>query len=134
MIRTRITPVRLRRCAVVSLLAWLFSSASTSLAQKVPDTPSAPLPTALVPPIDLNDPANIEAGREMFNVTCTHYCHGRDARGGGMRGPSLRNGNFDNAYLFGRITGGKPPMPAFGSTYTTEQIWKIIAYVKSLKD
>ena len=132
--RTLITRASLRRCALLSLLAWLFGGTSIPLAQKVPNAPAAPLPTALIPPIDLNDPINIEAGREMFNVTCTHYCHGREARGGGMRGPSLRNGNFDNAYLFGRITEGKPPMPAFGSTYTPEQIWKIIAYVKSLKD
>ncbi len=132
--RTRITSVSLRRYALVSLLGWFFGGASIPLAQKVPDAPTAPPSTTLIPPIDLNDPTNIEAGREMFNVTCTHYCHGKDARGGGMRGPSLRNGNFDNAYLFARITVGKPPMPAFGSTYTPEQIWKIIAYVKSLKD
>jgi len=90
--------------------------------------------TTLQPPIDLSDPINIEAGRQMFNVTCTHYCHGKDAQGGGMRGPSLRNQGFDNAYLYGRISGGKPPMPAFASIYTPEQIWKLIAYIQSLRD
>lgn len=88
----------------------------------------------LKPPIDLNDPVNIEAGRRMFNVTCTHYCHGKDARGGGMRGPSLRNRDFDDGYLYGRISGGRPPMPAFATIYTPEQIWKIIAYIRSLRD
>ena len=88
----------------------------------------------LKPPIDLADPANIEAGRKMFNVTCTHYCHGKDARGSGLRGPSLRNGGFDNWYLYGRISGGRPPMPAFAGIYTSEQIWKIIAYIQSLRD
>jgi mono/diheme cytochrome c family protein len=88
----------------------------------------------LKPPIDLADPANIEAGRQMFNVTCTHYCHGKDARGSGLRGPSLRNGGFDNWYLYGRISGGRPPMPAFAGIYTSEQIWKIIAYIQSLRD
>ena len=90
--------------------------------------------TTLPPPIDLADPANIEAGRQMFNVTCTHYCHGKDARGSGLRGPSLRNGGFDNWYLYGRISGGRPPMPAFAGIYTPEQIWRIIAYIQSLRD
>jgi hypothetical protein len=51
--------------------------------------------TTLRPPVDLADPANIQAGRQMFNVTWTHYCHGKDARAGGMRGPSFRNGGFN---------------------------------------
>jgi mono/diheme cytochrome c family protein len=41
---------------------------------------------------------------------------------------------YDNEYIYGRITGGKSPMPAFASAYTPEQIWKIIAYIKSLTD
>jgi len=109
---------------------------ATSLAVLLPMAVRASQGTTstLKPPIDLADPANIEAGRRMFNVTCTHYCHGKDARGGGMRGPSLRNGGFDNWYLYGRISGGRPPMPAFAGIYTPEQIWKIIAYIQSLRD
>src|SRR5439155_15128466 len=68
--------------------------------------------STLKPPIDLADPANIEAGRQMFNVTCTHYCHGKDARGSRLLGPALRDGSFDTRCLFGREVGGGPRMPA----------------------
>src|SRR5207302_9107506 len=118
---------RIRRpvAVVIALLALVLTTWV-----RASQTPT----TTLQPPIDLSDPINIEAGRQMFNVTCTHYCHGKDAQGGGMRGPSLRNQGFDNAYLYGRISGGKPPMPAFASIYTPEQIWKLIAYIQSLRD
>ena len=118
---------RIRRS--VALVAALLALALTTWVC-AGQTPTA----TLQPPIDLADPANIEAGRQMFNVTCTHYCHGKDARGSGLRGPSLRNGGFDNWYLYGRISGGRPPMPAFAGIYTPEQIWKIIAYIQSLRD
>ncbi len=94
------------------------------------DTPQAATPA---PPVDLNDAAVIQAGRDLFHVTCSHYCHGPGAKGGGARGPSLRHRDFDNAYLFQRISNGQPPMPAFKDVYTPEQIWKLIAYVQSLK-
>jgi len=118
---------RIRRS--VALVAALLALALTTWVW-AGQTPTA----TLQPPIDLADPANIEAGRQMFNVTCTHYCHGKDARGSGLRGPSLRNGGFDSWYLYGRISGGRPPMPAFAGIYTPEQIWKIIAYIQSLRD
>jgi mono/diheme cytochrome c family protein len=122
-----------RRYIAYASLVSVLAGASVALAQKVPDAPAAPSPQ-LVPPIDLSDPTNIEAGREMFNATCTHYCHGREARGGGMRGPPLRNLTYDDTYIYVRIAGGKPPMPAFAIAYRPEQIWKIIAYLRSLKD
>lgn len=128
-----ITSFSPRRCIAYASLVSLLAGVSVTLAQKVPDAPVTPSPP-LAPPIDLSEPANIEAGREMFNATCTHYCHGREARGGGMRGPSLRNMSYDDQYLYARITGGKPPMPSFATAYTPEQIWKIIAYLRSLKD
>ncbi len=123
-----------------SLLRWLLAAvlalslgAVVSAQPRQPGSPAA-TPATVEPPIDLKDPANIEAGREMFNVTCTHYCHGREARGGGIRGPSLRNRGLDNVYIYNRITEGRPPMPAFRDIYRPEQIWKLVAYVQSLKD
>lgn len=91
-------------------------------------------PAEINPPIDLNDPANIAEGRKFFQVTCSHYCHGKDGVGGGLRAPSLRNRGLDSIYIFNRISNGRPPMPAFKTIYTPEQIWKLVAYVESLKD
>ncbi len=103
------------------------------LAQEAP-APAATAPAAVAAPIDLKDPAAIQAGKDMFRVSCTTYCHGREARGGGHRGPSLRNGGFDNDYLFMVITGGRASMPAYKGVYNPEQIWNLIAYIQSLKD
>lgn len=118
--------MRCRRPALVAVSLAVVGASPVGASQATGDT--------LKPPIDLDDPVNIEAGRQMFNVTCTHYCHGKDARGGGMRGPSLRNRGFDNGYLYGPMSGGRPPMRAFATIYTPEQIWKIIAYIHSLRD
>jgi mono/diheme cytochrome c family protein len=124
--------MRRRAAGIVSRLGPAAALVALGLSSWV--RASQPPAATLAPPIDLADPVNIEAGRQMFNVTCTHYCHGMGARGGGMRGPSLRNRGFDNAYLYGRISGGRPPMPAFATIYTPEQIWKLIAYIQSLRD
>src|SRR2546430_15580318 len=83
--------------------------------------------STLKPPIDLADPANIEAGRQMFNVTCTHYCHGKDARGSGLPGPSLRNGRFDNWDPDGRLSVGRRRIHAFRGRSSPRQIWALIA-------
>ncbi len=117
----------------ISVLFLVLAGTAGVLAQPA-TTPPAPASAAPPPPIDLSDPKAIEAGKEHFQVTCSHYCHGAGGRGGGIRGPSLRSRNFDNAYLFARISNGFPPMPAFKDIYTPEQIWTIIAYIQSLKD
>ena len=82
------------------------------------------------PPLDLNDPAIVKQGEELYGQTC-RYCHGKEGQGG--RGPTLRGRGFDYRYVFDRITNGYPPMPAFNRLYTPEQVWKIVAFVQSMK-
>ena len=66
----------------------------------------------------------------MYGQTC-RYCHGKEGQGG--RGPTLRGRDFDDRYVFDRITNGYPPMPAFNRLYTPGQVWKIVAFVQSMK-
>ena len=53
-------------------------------------------------------------------------------------GPSLRDedwlyGNTD-AQIFSTISEGRAyGMPAWGTKLTTDQVWKLVAYVKSLR-
>ncbi|HTS54047.1 MAG TPA: cytochrome c [Burkholderiales bacterium] len=94
--------------------------ANQAIAQAVPDKP----------PIDLNDPAIIQDGEQLYGQTC-RYCHGKEGQGG--RGPTLRGRDFDFRHVFLRITNGYPPMPAFNNVYTPEQVWKIVAFVRSMK-
>ncbi|MES1260799.1 MAG: c-type cytochrome, partial [Acidobacteriota bacterium] len=76
----------------------------------------------------------IAAGRTLYNQACV-ACHGADARGD--RGPSLVSGTFSrgsaDGEIFINIRSGirGTQMPAF-STFTTDQTWQIISYVRSL--
>jgi len=86
------------------------------------------------------DPKAAKAGEFEFRINCA-FCHGLGARGGG-RGPDLtrahkRHGDSD-ADLFQNISQGIPGtvMPANGTNgqgvgMTDEEIWQIIAYLRS---
>lgn len=89
-----------------------------------------------------NDPKAAKLGEFQFRSNCA-FCHGLGARGGG-RGPDLRraqkkHGNAD-ADLFRTINEGVPgtAMPPNGATQqgvgmTEEEIWQVIAYIRSVQ-
>jgi putative heme-binding domain-containing protein len=88
---------------------------------------------AQAPNVNLDDPAVINRGRELFAATCSvGYCHGKEGRAG--RGPRLAGRKFERDYLFRTITNGinKSLMPAFKSQLSEEQIWEAVAYILSL--
>jgi len=93
----------------------------------------APLPDAQKNPFS-QDPATVAAGRRLYEQTC-QACHGSEARGD--RGPALAPGNFqhggEDADLFRTIRTGIPgtQMPAF-SALPSDNIWRIITYLRSL--
>src|ERR1700686_5740774 len=89
-----------------------------------------------------NDPKAAKLGEFQFRSNCA-FCHGLGARGGG-RGPDLtraqkKHGNAD-ADLFRTINEGVPgtAMPPNGATQqgvgmTEEEIWQVIAYIRSVQ-
>jgi cytochrome c oxidase cbb3-type subunit 3 len=82
------------------------------------------------------DPMTLNAGRLYFNRYNCSGCHGGHA-GGGM-GPSLRDESWiygnDDAQIFGSISEGRAHgMPAWGMKLPDEVIWKLVAYIKSLR-
>jgi mono/diheme cytochrome c family protein len=91
-----------------------------------------PPPAATTPPFPLDDPEAIAEGGRRFSVTCTGYCHGREGRV--SRAPKLRGKTYDPNYLYGRISNGFPPMPAFQTVLPPEEIWKLVAYIMSLSN
>lgn len=78
----------------------------------------------------------IAEGRRLFLWYNCAGCHGGHA-GGGM-GPSLRDqvwlfGGSDAA-IFASISEGRGEgMPAWGTKIPEDQIWKLVAYIKSLR-
>lgn len=87
-------------------------------------------------PVPLDDPATIEAGQALFTGKLGCYgCHGRE--GGGGMGPSLADATWiyggDPAAIHESIKNGRPNgMPAFKDAATDEEIWQVVAFVKSL--
>lgn len=82
------------------------------------------------------DPIALADGRKLFTRYNCAGCHG-DHGGGGM-GPSLRDlewlyGDTD-AHVFDSIAEGRGHgMPAWGVKIPRDQVWRLAAYVKSLR-
>lgn len=105
------------------------------------DVPIGPIPgpgmqgAGPTNPFDQNSVALMEGRRLFVRYNCSG-CHGGHA-GGGM-GPSLRDpvwiyGGSD-AHIFSSIAQGRANgMPSWGNEIPQEEIWKIVAYVKSMR-
>jgi len=114
----------MRSLVVTTLIGTIIVAASTLLAQAPPSN------AVHAPPFDLQAPAVIEAGARVISQNCTHYCHGKDGRI--ARAPSLRGRDLPIDYLYERITKGAPPMPAYGTVLSQDDLWKVIAYLRSI--
>jgi mono/diheme cytochrome c family protein len=114
----------MRSVVITSVIGMIIATASTLLAQAPASN------TVHTPPLDLQDPAVIEAGARVFSQNCTHYCHAKEGRV--ARAPALRGRDLPIDYLYERITKGAPPMPAYGTVLSQDDLWRVIAYVHSL--
>jgi cytochrome c oxidase cbb3-type subunit 3 len=82
------------------------------------------------------DGVAVAEGRRLFVWFNCSGCHG--GRGGGGMGPSLRDPDWfygsSDAHVFASIAEGRGQgMPAWGGKVPDEQIWKMVAYIKSLR-
>ncbi|NMG68678.1 c-type cytochrome [Parazoarcus communis] len=81
------------------------------------------------PPFDLTDKARVAAGKARYQSGCADFCHGHQ--------PALfidRQG-LDPDYVYNTIReGGRgaTPMPPWGDVFSPEEIWELVAYLKSL--
>lgn len=104
------------------LLGFLLAAAATGVrAQPAPS-------------FDLTDEARIAAGKKRFGSTCAAYCHGSEGVGG--RAPSMKgNAHFtpESAYkVIAEGRRGADVMPPWGSAFSSEQIWELVAYLQVL--
>lgn len=78
----------------------------------------------------------IREGRHLFQWMNCSGCHG--GHGGGGMGPSLRDpvwryGSSD-AHIFDSIAQGRAHgMPAWGTRLPEDEIWKLVAYIKTMR-
>ena len=77
--------------------------------------------------------ADVAAGSKIFRSHCAE-CHGLKGEGG--RGPNLRTGVFfhgsADADLFDNITDGISGTAMPGVFFSRDQVWQVVAYVRSL--
>jgi mono/diheme cytochrome c family protein len=71
---------------------------------------------------------------EMIFATSCGWCHQSGGRAQG-RGPKLAGTDKTDEFIVNRIKNGKMPgMPAFGRSFSDEQIHAIVAYIRGLSD
>jgi cytochrome c oxidase cbb3-type subunit 3 len=73
-------------------------------------------------------------GKSLFRKMNCSGCHGQ---GGGGMGPALMDDKWsygsEPANIYATIVQGRPNgMPAFGGHLTNEQVWQLVAYVRSM--
>jgi putative heme-binding domain-containing protein len=80
-------------------------------------------------------PKDVAAGAGIFRSHCAQ-CHGLTAEGG--RGPNLANGIFfhgsTDAELHRNISDGIPGTEMPGVFFSDNQVWQVVAFVRSLSD
>jgi len=92
-----------------------------------------------------NDPRAIAAGRDAYTGSCAE-CHGSSGDGKGVFGPGTYPpatdltthdvGEKSDAELFWITKNGLSftAMPGFGDQYSDQEIWNIVAYLRSLQN
>ena len=139
----RIGPLLLASCLVACAVGCRRQSAPDAVSQNgsvIHGNPVGPVPGAVsrieypTNPV-ASDPVALQDGRRLFDWYNCSGCHGGHA-GGGM-GPSLRDpvwlyGNRDDQ-IFDTIAHGRSNgMPSWGTKIPQQQIWELVAYIKSM--
>lgn len=106
------------------------AGAAQAVAAVQPAPPSASAPDATA----LGDPAWIAAGRKRFISACA-YCHGQQGESGKVKSFKERPGwdpvAIHHVIANGRVRAGNV-MPAWKDSLKDDEIWQIVAYIKSL--
>jgi len=76
----------------------------------------------------LNDSANIEAGKAIWQEQC-RLCHGYAAYPG--KAPKLKPRRYKPGFVFKRVTNGFRKMPSWKEVYSREERMAVVTYVLS---
>jgi mono/diheme cytochrome c family protein len=79
-------------------------------------------------------PEAVADGRQIFLQTGCYNCHGFEATGGGIA-PDLTASKLDPQQMFQTIHDGRRGtlMPSWGKQLDSEEIWKVVTYLRSLR-
>jgi cytochrome c oxidase cbb3-type subunit 3 len=139
------------RTTLILLAALMTAVGATGCQQQQQNVAAAALPASFVPigptpgfekppQVQSNPYANdsfaMTQGRKLFLWYNCAGCHG--GHGGGGMGPSLRDQTWiygsTDANVFDSIAQGRGKgMPAWGLKVPEQQIWQLVAYIKSMR-
>jgi len=114
--------------------SWLADPLAAVRLSALTAGPQDTLPEVQNPYAD--DSGALTQGRQLYASFNCAGCHG--AAGGGGIGPPLADDDWiyggSDANIYATIVQGRPNgMPAFGPGLSGEAVWKLAAYVKSLR-
>ena len=114
--------------------AWLAEPLGAARTSELVAGPESTAPRVENPYADDSDA--LVQGRQIYTSFNCAGCHG--AAGGGGIGPPLADDDWiyggTDANIYASVIQGRPNgMPAFGPMMSGEAVWKLAAYVKSLR-
>jgi mono/diheme cytochrome c family protein len=109
---------------VSTLLAFGLASTSAGAEETAAPANDEPVPefTAAV----LKDPANLEAGKQVWEGQCRH-CHGNNAYPG--KAPKLKPSTYQPDFVFDRVTNGFRKMPSWKIVFTQQQRIGVVSFI-----
>ena len=111
--------------AAPAMAAALFSLSIGASAQ---DKAAPPAPAPVIDEAFLENPANIELGKQVWEKQCRH-CHGSSAYPG--KAPKLAPGRMEADFIYDRVTFGFRKMPPWKDVFSDEERMAVAAYIKS---
>ena len=136
--------IRWTRLALASVVLTGALALVVSLASSRADTEEpwkAPARAAKkANPIPADD-KSIAAGKVLYSREC-QSCHGMAGKGDGPAAKDLEKSPGDlskstmwdqtDGALFWKLSNGKKPMPTFEKTFTEDERWQVIDYIRTL--
>lgn len=87
--------------------------------------------------LELKSPERIALGRDKFVSVCA-YCHGQAGDSGKNKPFRDRASNWESQDIFDVVYNGRQRgsnvMPAWSGSISNEEIWNIVAYIKSIPE
>ena len=135
--------IAVHACLLPALLAMAGCNSNRSAASAALPSPTnvGPIPGPQAAALGAVNPLSGDAvamqdGRRLFDWYNCSGCHG--GHGGGGMGPSLRDrtwlyGDRDDQIFDSIAEGRSKGMPAWGSKIPSNQIWELVAYIKSMR-
>ncbi len=109
---------------VSTLLSFGLASTTVWSQEAAPAANDEPVPVFTAAMI--KDPANVEAGKQVWDGQCRH-CHGNSAYPG--KAPKLKPSSYQPDFVYDRVTNGFRKMPGWKAVFNQQQRIGVTAFI-----